>query len=100
VTFQGAGHQLSVNGTQVAVYEYGTAVAAQFDAGRVSSDGSTFRGGFGPFGSRAVTVDWIAPPHHYTRGRVIVTYVGQDAGILQLLTSVLGRQFAGGLGSA
>jgi hypothetical protein len=96
VTFQGAGHGLTMNGAQVEVYEYGTTIAAQLDAARVSSDGATFRHGFGPFGGQAVTVDWIAPPHHYRRGRVIVTYIGQDAGILQLLTAVLGPQFAGG----
>ena len=96
LTFQGTGHGLMVNDTQVAAYEYGTAVAAQLDASRVSSDGATFRGGFWPFGGSAVTVDWIAPPHHYHRGQVIVTYIGNDVAITSLLTSVLGPQFAGG----
>lgn len=96
VTFQGTGHQLNVNDAPMAVYEYGTAIAAQLDAARVSSDGSTFRGGFWPFGGHAVTVDWIAPPHHYRRGRMIVTYIGSDVAITRLLTSVLGPQFAGG----
>lgn len=96
LTFQGTGHGLSVDGAQVAVYEYGTAIAAQLDASSVSSDGATFRHGFGPFGSTATTVDWIAPPHHYRRGRVIVTYIGADVAIMRLLTAVLGPQFAGG----
>jgi hypothetical protein len=96
LTFQGAGHALVVNGAQVAAYAYGTALAAQYDASRVSSDGSTFRGGLGPFGGKAVSVDWIAPPHHYHRGRVIVTYIGDDSAITMLLTSILGPQFAGG----
>ena len=95
LTFQGAGHELSINGAQVAVYEYGTAVAARLDAAGVSSDGATFRHGFGPFGGRAVTVDWIAPPHHYRKGRVIVTYIGSDVAVIHLLTAVLGPQFAG-----
>jgi hypothetical protein len=96
LTFQGTGHNLTVNGAQVAAYEYGTALAAQYDASRVSSDGSTFRGGVGPFGGTAVSVDWIAPPHHYRRGRVIVTYIGDDNAITTLLTGILGPQFAGG----
>jgi hypothetical protein len=96
LTFQGTGHGLGVNGAEVAAYEYSTTLAAQLDAARVSSDGATFRGGFGPFGGRAVTVDWIAPPHHYRKGRVIVSYIGSDVALLQLLTSVLGPQFAGG----
>jgi hypothetical protein len=95
-TFQGAGHELLVNGADVAAYAYGTALAAQYDASRVSSDGATFRGGVGPFGGRAVTVDWIAPPHHYRRGRVIVSYIGDDSAITTLLTGILGPQFAGG----
>ncbi len=96
LAFQGTGHNLMVNGTQIAAYAYGTALAAQYDASRVSSDGSTFRGGVGPFGGTAVSVDWIAPPHHYHRDRVIVTYVGDDRAITALLTAVLGPQFAGG----
>lgn len=96
LTFQGSGHGLSANGAQMVAYEYGTAIAARYDASRVSSDGSTFRGGVGPFGGKAVSVDWIAPPHHYYRGRVIVTYIGDDSAITTLLTGVLGRQIAGG----
>jgi hypothetical protein len=96
LTFQGDGHRLDVNGAQVAVYEYGTTIAAQLDASRVSTDGSTFRSDFGPFGARAVTVDWIAPPHHYKRGWVIATYIGADVAIMRLLMTVLGPQFAGG----
>jgi hypothetical protein len=96
LTFQGTGHGLRVNGAQVVAYEYGTTVAAQLDAARVSPDGSTFRDGIGPFGGKAVSVDWIAPPHHFKKGRVIVTYIGDDVAIMRLLTSVLGPQFAGG----
>jgi hypothetical protein len=96
LTFQGAGHGLLVNGADVAAYAYGTALAAQYDSSRVSSDGATFRGGVGPFGGRAVTIDWIAPPHHFRRGRVIVSYIGDDSAITTLLTGILGPQFAGG----
>jgi hypothetical protein len=96
LTFTGTGHGLTVNGAEVAAYAYRTTVAAQLDASRVSSDGATFRGGFGPFGGHVVTVDWIAPPHHYRRGRVIVSYIGSDVAIMRLLTAVLGPQFAGG----
>jgi len=96
ILFVGNGRGLVVNGAALAAYEYSTTWAAQLDAGRVSADGATTRGGFGPFGGSAVTVEWIAPPHHFRRGRVIVTYIGSDASILSLLTSVLGQQFAGG----
>jgi hypothetical protein len=96
LTFTGTGHGLSVNGADMAAYAYRTTVAALYDASQVSSDGATWRSGFGPFGGHAVTVDWSAPPHHYRRGRVIVSYIGNDVAILRLLTTVLGPQFAGG----
>ena len=95
VLFGGKGHGLVVNGADLAAFEYSTTWAAQFAASRVSADGATTRSGFGPFGGSAVTVEWIAPPHHFRRDRVIVTYIGSDAGILSLLTSILGQQFAG-----
>ena len=40
-------------------------------------------------------VDWVAPPHFFLKGRVVVIYVGSDTGIVSLLTNVLGSQFAG-----
>jgi hypothetical protein len=96
LTFQGRGHALTVNGATVDAYEYSAPAVAQLDAARVSSDGATFRGGAWPFGGSAVTVDWIAPPHDYRRGRVIVMYIGEDGAITRLLSAVLGPQFAGG----
>lgn len=96
ITFQGAGHALFVNGVQVAAYEYGTALAAQMDAARVSTDGSTFARGLWPLGGEGLNVDWIAPPHHFKKGRVIVTYIGGDSATIELLSAVLGPQFAGG----
>lgn len=94
--FVGKGRGLAVNGAALAVYAYSTTWAAQLDASRVSADGATTRSGFGPFGGSAVTVEWVAPPHHFRRGRVIVTYIGSDSSVLSLLTSLLGQQFAGG----
>lgn len=86
LTFQGAGHNLTINGALVAAYSYSTTMAAQFDASRVSSDGATFRGGFWPF---MVDVDWIATPHHYKRGRVIVTYIGDDVTVMRLFICIM-----------
>ena len=96
VLFRGAGHDLTLNGAPIQAYEYQNTLAAQVDVVSLSPDGTTYRPYFGPFGGPAVSVDWIAPPHHYHRGRVIVTYVVNDAAITSLLTSVLGPQFAGG----
>ena len=90
----GTDHRLIVNGADVDIFEYRTTLGASLDASHISSDGSTIRGGFGPFGS-AVTVDFIAPPHWFHDGRVIALYAGRNAALLNLLQAVLGPQLAG-----
>jgi hypothetical protein len=93
--FQGIGHGLDVNGVPLVVYAYPSTGAASLDAQAVSPDGSTVRRGSGPLSGQTVVVDWVAPPHLYLRGRVIVTYAGSDLGIIHLLMAILGPQFAG-----
>jgi hypothetical protein len=38
---------------------------------------------------------WMSDPHFYKLGNMIVLYVGQDQKILDILSNVLGPQFAG-----
>jgi len=38
---------------------------------------------------------WVAPPHFYKAGRIIVLYVGENAAVTEALDTVLGPQFAG-----
>jgi len=71
----------------VQVFEYPSAGAAQADARQIRPDGS---------GTATTMVDWIAPPHFFLRGRVLVLYVGNDPPAINVLKSVLGPQFAGG----
>jgi hypothetical protein len=40
-------------------------------------------------------VTWVAAPHFYQAGRILVLYVGDDPAILELLEGALGPQFAG-----
>ena len=89
----GTDHRLTVNGTDIDVFEYRTTLGASLDVSHISSDGSTIASGFGPFGS-AVVVDFIAPPHWFHSGRVIVLYVGQSSALRHLLQAVLGPQVA------
>jgi hypothetical protein len=70
----------------VQLFEYGSAAAALADAHQIRSDGS---------GTATTTVDWVAPPHFFLKGRVMVLYVGNDPAVLSLLQSLLGPQFAG-----
>jgi len=40
-------------------------------------------------------VTWMAPPHFFKSGQMLVIYVGDDAAVLDPLKVVLGEQFAG-----
>jgi hypothetical protein len=68
------------------LFEYSTASAASADAGRISSDGS---------GTATTKISWVASPHLFMKGRVIVIYIGSDPAVLSVLRGVLGSQFAG-----
>jgi hypothetical protein len=91
----GTDHRLRVNGMSIDAFEYRTTLEARYDASRISRDGSTFGPRFGPFGDHAATVDYVAPPHWFRKGRVLVLYVGRQADLLALLRQVLGPPFAG-----
>ncbi len=92
----GTDHRLTVDGASVDVFEYQTTAGASLDAARISPDGSTITKGLGPLGGGAAAVDFIAPPHWFHSGRLIVLYVGRDSGALALLRATLGTQLAGG----
>jgi len=82
--FSVKGQMITVNGNNVQVYEYQDAAAAE--AQLISPDGSTV-------GTTKIT--FVALPHYYKAGKLIVLYVGQDRDLLGLLKDVLGSQFAG-----
>lgn len=84
--FSVAGQILKINGEDVQVFEYESAEAMEADAAQVAPDGSSI-------GTSMVT--WVATPHFFKSGRMLVLYVGDDATILDLLESAMGEQFAG-----
>lgn len=73
------------------IYVYSSNLKMERDAKRIDSDGSGYKNL-----SKSVKVDWVAPPHFYKRGRLIVQYVGTDKKIMQDLKDIFGEQFAGG----
>jgi hypothetical protein len=83
------GQVMSVNGQSIEVYQYADAQALARDTVNVDPDGciGTFGGG--------MLDPWTAPPHFFKSEGVMVIYLGSDAKTLHLLTSVLGKQFAG-----
>ena len=80
------GYLIKVNGEDVQVYEYADEDAANTEASHISPDGGTIG---------TTMVDWVAPPHFFKKGRIIVLYVGTTPSVLQVLRMNLGPQFAG-----
>jgi hypothetical protein len=93
--FSVGARDITVNGAALSVFEYALPLAADADARGVSMDGTTITSGFGPW-HRAAAIDWLAPPHYFKDGRVIVVYIGDNAEVIAALTRVMGPQFAGG----
>jgi hypothetical protein len=86
------GRRVAVDETTIEVYEYADAQAMEAEASRVHPEGSGLRGKENGY---IFFVEWIATPHFYKAGRVIVFYCGDNVSIISLLRNGLGRQFAG-----
>lgn len=70
---------------ELQLYSYESAAQAEADAAQIGPDGSP----------ATMMIDWLAPPHFFRAERLIVLYVGDNEQMLDLLTQVLGPQFAG-----
>lgn len=84
--FSVVGRVLIVNHEQVQVFVYKTLQRVALEASRVGKTGS-------PIGTSMIT--WIAPPHFYRSGKMIILYVGENEDIISALNKALGEQFAG-----
>ena len=92
---EGTVHFLTVNGAKINVYEYATTQAAAQDAAHISPDGSTITRTDSSGSGQGVAIDFIAPPHWFATGHVIVLYIGCDSTLMGHLQQVLGPPFAG-----
>jgi len=86
VFFSVIGHIIRVNGEDVQVFEYADRAAANSAAALIAPDA-------GSIGTSMIS--WVATPHVYKSGRLIVLYIGDNRDITALLQNVLGPQFAG-----
>ena len=77
---------LTVTGEDVQAFEFASAEEADTVAETVSADGSSIG---------TSMVGWVAPPHFYRAGQLIVIYVGSHAGVISALQEAMGAQFAG-----
>jgi len=84
--FSVEGQVIKVNGEDVQVFEYVDKATAEAEAALVSPDGSSIG---------TSMVSWIAPPHFYKAGKLIVLYVGENSAITDILERIVGSQFAG-----
>jgi len=64
---------ITVNGSNVQVFEYADADAADAEAALVSPDSSSIR---------TAMARWVAPPHFYKAEKLIVLYVGEREAII------------------
>lgn len=80
------GRIIKVNNADVQIFEYQSAEEMEADAVQVSADG-------GSVGTSMIS--WMATPHFFKSGSVLVLYVGDDITILEALKNILGEQFAG-----
>ena len=86
VFFDPTGRIVSIEGSEVQVFEFKDEKAARQAAAGVSPDGTSV-------GPNMIT--WVSTPHFYQKGKLIVIHVGKDLEILRSLQGILGRQFAG-----
>jgi len=84
--FSVTGQTILLNGQSVQVFEYADAAQAEAEASEISEDG-------GSVGTSMIM--WIDAPHFYRSGKLIVLYVGSDAGATAALEAALGAQIAG-----
>lgn len=75
-----------MNDSGVQLFEYENAATADAQAALVLPDGSSV-GTSMPF--------WVAPPHFYKAGRLVVLYVDESDIAVEALETVIGPQFAG-----
>ena len=80
------GQIIKVNSMDVQTFEYETAEAMESDVAKVAPDGSSV-------GTNMMM--WVATPHFYKSGHILVLYVGDDQTVIDLLKGTLGPQFAG-----
>ncbi len=79
---------------RLAVYTYADPALAADDATRVQPDISV-RWAEPDGNVRTISYAWVAPPHFFRQGGVLVIYAGTDPAVLRLLTYLLGPQFVG-----
>lgn len=93
-TLFGPGQSVFIDGVRVSTYEYPTEEALDEFRGSVRDHGYAV-----PVKGGVAHVDWIAPPHFFAEGKLLVLYLRQEQRTLDALDLLFGRPFAGETGS-
>ncbi|MBU1225594.1 MAG: hypothetical protein KJ698_00080 [Actinobacteria bacterium] len=74
---------LTVDGHELWVYEYPDTTTRESEASTIAMRGWSVNN---------TPVEWLGNPHYWLKGRVIVLYLGDDAGVIKGVTSAVGPQ--------
>ena len=85
--FTPQGQVIKLNDEDVQVFEYVSEEEVLKEAMQVSANGNSVG---------TTMISWIDTPHFYQSGKIIVLYVGNTPQVIEILTEVLGPQYAGG----
>jgi hypothetical protein len=85
--FEPEGQVIKIDGQEVQVFEFAEGNAASLAATTISSNGDSIG---------TTTLSWLATPHFFKSGNIIVLYVGDVNTVVMSLEAVLGSQIAGG----
>ncbi len=94
-TFSVTGKDITINTEHAEVFEFSNEATAETEANFVSPDGWKVTRRLADNRTTILDFNWIAPPHWYKSGRIILIYAGENQSIMSLLESLLGKQFAG-----
>ena len=83
--FGGRGRSVAIDGTKVMAFEYESAAAVSKLLSTVHGPGLEYVG--------QAVIDWCCP-RFYSRGRLVVVFLGDRPATVRALTGVLGRPFA------
>ncbi len=86
---------ITINGAYVAVFEYSDSIKARAEVAYVSPNGGQIAVPNGPVSQ----IEWVATPHFYQRGQLVVQYIGDESEVLSALEAALGSPFAAGSSS-
>ncbi len=84
--FEVTGNLFKVNGAEVQVYQFADESTRKSVSDTISEDGTKIGNNL---------PSWIEQPNFWANGNMIVLYVGQDSGVINFLSSVLGERIAG-----